>query len=62
MSNEKSIVFKKRNPKIKVEANVDVEIQKMVEAELQKAIKDVVDQASRKYFRSVAVEFTVDLE
>lgn len=59
--NDKSIVFKK-NEKIKVEANIDVEISKVVEDEVREAVAMVIDEASKKYYRNITVDFSVKLK
>ena len=59
--NNKSIVFKK-NEKIKVEANIDVEISKVVEDEVREAVAMVIEEASKKYYRNITVDFSVKLK
>lgn len=59
--NDKSIVFKK-NEKIKVEANIDVEISKVVEDEVREAVAMVIEEASKKYYRNITVDFSVKLK
>lgn len=54
-------VFKK-GEKIKVEANIDVEISKVVEDEVREAVAMVIDEASKKYYRNITVDFSVNLK
>ena len=58
---EKKTIFNK-NEKIKVEANIDLEISKVVEEEVREAVAMVIEDASKKYYRNIAVDFSVKLK
>ena len=60
-SKEKSAIFKKKET-VKVEANIDVEIARVIEDEVKDAIAMVIDEASKKYFRNISVDFSIKLK
>ena len=56
-----SAIFKKKET-VKVEANIDVEIARVIEDEVKDAIAMVIDEASKKYFRNISVDFSIKLK
>lgn len=60
MEEKKAIFNKKEN--IKVEANIDLEISKVVEEEVREAVAMVIEDASKKYYRNISVDFSVKLK
>lgn len=52
----------KKSEKLKVEANIDVEISKMIEDEVKEAITMVIEEASKKYYRNISVDFSITLK
>ena len=55
-----SAIFKKKET-VKVEANIDVEIANIIE-EVKEAIEKVINEASKKYFRNILVDFSIKLK
>lgn len=56
-----STILKKKET-VKVEANIDVEIARVIEDEVKDAIAMVIDEASKKYFRNISVDFSIKLK
>ena len=56
-----SVIFKKKET-VKVEANIDVEIANIIEEEVKEAIEKVTNEASKKYFRNILVDFSIKLK
>ena len=52
----------KKKETVKVEANIDVEIARVIEDEVKDAIAMVIDEASKKYFRNISVDFSIKLK
>lgn len=61
MEENKKVLFPKKET-VKVEANIDVEIAKVIEEEVKEAIAMVIDDASKKYFRNISVDFSIKLK
>lgn len=61
MMEEKKSMFPKKET-VKVVANIDVEIAKIVENEVTEAITMVIEEASKKYYRNVEVDFSIKLK
>ena len=56
-----STILKKKET-VKVEANIDVEIARVIEDEVKDTIAMVIDEASKKYFRNISVDFSIKLK